>query len=279
MFTMTHRIHFTKMSGAGNDYIYVDTSQFDIRDPEEAARLWSDRHTGIGGDGLVLIGRSPMPEADYTMRIFNADGSEAMMCGNASRCIGKYLYEKGLTDKTRIRLLTLSGVRVLDLHLAPGGTVDSVTVDMGVPALENARQFSPCGDPLPDGVFVSMGNPHYVIFADDAESVDITAEGPLLERHAAFPERSNIEFATVLPDGIRVRVWERGSGVTMACGTGACATAVAAAMSGRCGRRASIVMDGGTLDIEWREADGHVCMTGPAGFVFEGDIELPHSKI
>ena len=274
---MTRKIHFTKMHGAGNDYIYVDTLLYNIEDPSAASRAWSDRHKGIGGDGLVLIGRADekdKAEADFTMRIFNADGSEAMMCGNASRCVGKYLYDNKITTQTQIRLLTLSGVKVLDLHLAPEGVVDSVTVDMNEPILENKKQFISGIGILPDGTFVSMGNPHYVIFVDDIEAVNVAAEGSRLEHHPAFPERCNIEFAEVRPDGIRVRVWERGSGITMACGTGACATAVAAALTGRQRRCSHIIMDGGNLDIEWRETDNHVYMTGPATFVFEGDIEL-----
>ena len=274
---MTRKIHFTKMHGAGNDYIYVDTLLYNIEDPSAASRAWSDRHKGIGGDGLVLIGRADekdKAEADFTMRIFNADGSEAMMCGNASRCVGKYLYDNKITTQTQIRLLTLSGVKVLDLHLAPEGVVDSVTVDMNEPILENKKQFISNIGILPDGTFVSMGNPHYVIFVDDIEAVNVAAEGSRLEHHPAFPERCNIEFAAVRPDGIRVRVWERGSGITMACGTGACATAVAAALTGRQRRCSHIIMDGGNLDIEWRETDNHVYMTGPATFVFEGDIEL-----
>lgn len=270
---MSRKIHFTKMHGAGNDYIYVDTLLYNIADPSAAARAWSHRHTGIGSDGLVLIGQSPDPDADFSMRIFNADGSEAMMCGNACRCIGKYLYERHLTTKKQIRLLTLSGIKVLDLHLTPTGEVETVTVDMGEPAFENDGQFSATEEFLPEGTFVSMGNPHYVIFVDDGEAWDVVAEGSRLERHSAFPERCNIEFAVMHPDGIRVHVWERGSGITQACGTGACATAVAAARSGRGGRSNRIIMDGGTLDIEWRY-DNHVYLTGPATFVFDGDIEV-----
>lgn len=268
---MTKKVHFTKMHGAGNDYIYVDTLLYNIENPAEAARLWSAPHTGIGSDGLVLIGASPVPEADFSMRIFNADGSEAMMCGNASRCIGKYLYERGLTDRTEIRLLTLSGVKLLRLAV-DGGRVVSVTVDMLEPALTDERQYRPAAG-LPAGTFVSMGNPHYVVFTDDIDRIE--TDGPVLESHAAFPERCNIEYARVMADGrIRMRVWERGSGVTMACGTGACATAVAASVTGRAGRSATIVMDGGQLDISWSEADSHIYMTGPAAFVFDGDIEL-----
>ena len=266
------RIPFTKMHGCGNDYIYVNMMENTIADPHTVAIALSDRHKGIGSDGLVLIDRSPIPEADYAMRIFNADGSEAMMCGNASRCIGKYLYERGLTDKTEIRLLTLSGVKTLQLHLS-GGIVESVTVDMGEPVFEDESQFL-AGRSQGRGTFVSMGNPHYVIFTDDVHQVAET--GRTLEHHPAFPQRCNIEFACVQADGsIRTRVWERGSGITQACGTGACATAVAACLTGRAGRTSDIVMDGGTLHIEWREADNHVYMTGPAAFVFDGEIDVP----
>ena len=271
----TNRIHFMKMHGVGNDYIFVDTALYAIADPEAAAIAWSRPHMGIGSDGLVLIGRSPSPDADFSMRIFNADGSEGMMCGNASRCIGKYVYERGLTRQTRVRLLTASGIKVLELAINPDGSVGSVTVDMLAPMLEHETQFLNEGEPLPDGIFVSMGNPHYVIFVDDLDSVDVAARGAMLERHPRFPERCNIEFAQVTPGGIRMRVWERGSGITMACGTGACATAVAAAVTGRCGRQSRVVMDGGTLDIEWRASDNHVYLSGPATFVYEGDIDLP----
>ena len=263
------------MHGVGNDYIFVDTSQYPIEDPQALAILWSRYHFGIGSDGLVLIGRSTVPEADFTMRIFNADGSEGLMCGNASRCIGKYVYERGLTDQTRVRLLTASGIKVLELAINSDGTVSSVTVDMLAPMLERETQFLPDGEPLPDGVFVSMGNPHYVIFVDDLDSVDVAAQGAVLERHQRFPERCNIEFAQVTANAIRMRVWERGSGITMACGTGACATAVAAAVTGRSGRQSRVIMDGGALDIEWRARDNHVYLSGPATFVYEGDIDLP----
>lgn len=280
---MAHTVKFTKMHGAGNDYIYVNTLLYSIPDPEAASIKWSDRHTGIGSDGLVMICKPTSMDADYRMRIFNADGSEAMMCGNASRCIGKYLYERGLTDKTVIRLETLSGVKILNLHVsADGKTVESVTVDMLEPQLENAAQYAPEGDGTVKaafrtfkGTFVSMGNPHYVIFVDDVSEIDITRFGSILENDKTFPERCNMEFAQVMPDGgIRTRVWERGSGITMACGTGACATAVAAAVTGRASRESDIVMDGGTLHIHWSEKDRHVYMTGPATFVFDGEISL-----
>ena len=264
------RIPFTKMHGCGNDYIYVDTMSHPIADPVAAAIAWSDRHKGIGSDGLVLIGQSSIPEADFSMRIFNADGSEAMMCGNASRCIGKYLYERGLTDQEEIRLLTLSGVKTLQLHVS-NGIVESVTVDMLEPVFNNEEQFIG-SRATGKGTFVSMGNPHYVIFTDNVDQVG--ESGRVLENHPAFPQRCNIEFAHVEADGtIRTRVWERGSGITQACGTGACATAVAAALTGKAGRKSEIVMDGGTLTIEWRESDNHVYLTGPAAFVFDGEIE------
>ena len=285
---MTETVRFTKMHGAGNDYIYVNTLLYNIEDPAAAAIQWSAPHTGIGSDGLVLIDEAKIPEADYSMRIFNADGSEAMMCGNASRCIGKYLYEKGLTDKTQIRLLTLSGIKILNLHLdATGKTVESVTVDMLEPVTKNKAQLSTDDGSLTEGLveaddkefrgtFVSMGNPHFVIFVDDISEIDVARYGKILEYDPLFPERCNIEFAEVLPSGaIRTRVWERGSGITMACGTGACATAVAAAITGRASRESDIVMDGGTLHIEWSEQDGHVYMTGPAAFSFEGEVALP----
>ena len=265
------KIPFTKMHGCGNDYIYINVSQHPIDDPVRAAVCWSDRHKGIGSDGLVLIDKSPIPEADFSMRIFNADGSEAMMCGNASRCIGKYLYERGLTTKTEIRLLTLSGIKILQLHIN-NGIVESVTVDMGEPVLENTAQFIPTRG-LEQGTFVSMGNPHYVIFTDDVDQVGET--GRMLEQHPAFPQRCNIEFARIEADGsIRTRVWERGSGITQACGTGACATAVAAVLTDRAGRHSEIIMDGGTLSIEWSDKDNHIYKTGPAAFVFDGEIEI-----
>lgn len=281
---MIKTVKFTKMHGAGNDYIYVDTLLYSIPDPSAAAIKWSAPHTGIGSDGLVLIGKPSITSgADFSMRIFNADGSEAMMCGNASRCIGKYLYERKLTDKTEIKLETLSGVKTLRLHLATGGTVESVTVDMLEPHLHVPEQYDEsCLGELSAsfrkfrGTFVSMGNPHFVTFVDDIDTIDIARYGSEMEHDAAFPQRCNIEFAQVMPDGtIRTRVWERGSGITMACGTGACATAVAAQITGRAQNKSTIKMDGGTLLIEWNADDEHVYMTGPAEFVFDGEIALP----
>lgn len=284
---MTKSVRFTKMHGAGNDYIYVDAQKYDVSDPSAAAIAWSNRHTGIGSDGLVLIGKPyGGVDADFSMRIFNADGSEAKMCGNASRCIGKYLYERRLTDKTTIRLQTLSGVKLLKLHLVGNETsetkVESVTVDMLAPSFRVPEQYDETvggvltvGSRTFHGTFVSMGNPHFVCFVDDIDTLDVARYGSAMEYATAFPERCNIEFAELKSDGnIRTRVWERGSGITMACGTGACATAVAAAVTGRALRRSIIAMDGGTLHIEWSEADGHVYMTGPAAFVFDGEIEI-----
>lgn len=279
--TMHNRIHFTKMDGAGNDYIYVDTTRYPISDPQTASVKWSNRHTGIGSDGLVLIGKpSILCGADFSMRIFNADGSEAKMCGNASRCIGKYLYERHLTDSSEIKLETLSGVKTLSLTLSPDRlTVTGVTVDMLQPAFHQASQYDEqvgldalreYGHPL----FVSMGNPHCVIFVDDIAAIDVARVGAMGEHLPAFPERCNIEFAQLTgTDELRTRVWERGSGITMACGTGACATAVAAAHVGLTSRESDVVMDGGRLHVRWAE-DDHVMLSGPAEFVFDGEITL-----
>ncbi len=280
---MANTIHFTKMHGAGNDYIYVNTLIDMIPDPIKASIEWSKPHFGIGSDGLVLIGRpSDSNVADFSMHIYNADGSEAMMCGNASRCIGKYLYEKGFIKNTRIKLETLSGVKVLNLHLNDENKVGSVTVDMLEPITEMPEQFTgkhPSLSSIPGadkGVFVSMGNPHYVIFVDDISDINIAEYGKILERDQAFPQRCNIEFAQLVgKDKLRTRVWERGSGITMACGTGACATATAAIILGLTDRKVDIIMDGGTLNIEWNKDDGHIYMTGPAEFVFEGEIQIP----
>lgn len=279
--TMHSRIHFTKMDGAGNDYIYVDTTRYPISDPQTASVKWSNRHTGIGSDGLVLIGKpSILSGADFSMRIFNADGSEAKMCGNASRCIGKYLYERHLTDSSEIKLETLSGVKTLSLTLSPDRlTVTGVTVDMLQPAFHQASQYDEqvgldalreYGHPL----FVSMGNPHCVVFVDDIAAIDVARVGAMGEHLPAFPERCNIEFAQLTDaDELRTRVWERGSGITMACGTGACATAVAAAHVGLTSRESDVVMDGGRLHVRWAE-DDHVMLSGPAEFVFDGEITL-----
>ena len=280
---MTQEVEFTKMHGAGNDYIYVNTLIYGIPDPSAAAIKWSAQHTGIGSDGLVLIGKpSKDSGADFSMRIFNADGSEAMMCGNASRCIGKYLFERGLTNNTNIKLETRSGIKTLQLHIRHN-IVRSVTVDMLSPRFDVPEQFDNERNVVQRSFlnvkcskFVSMGNPHYVIFVDDISTIDVAELGSKLEYNPAFPERCNIEFAQIINrDEIRTRVWERGSGITMACGTGACATAVAAASLNLASRKSSIIMDGGTLQIHWDEVTDHVMMSGPAEFVFDGKIKLP----
>ena len=266
---MTTKIKFTKMHGAGNDYIYVDTTRYPIAAPEKKAIEWSKFHTGIGSDGLILIGSSD--KADFSMRIFNADGSEAMMCGNGSRCVGKYVYEYGLTAKKEITLDTRSGIKVLKLHVE-GGKVTAVTVDMDSPLETEAVDF---GDQFPfQSTRVSMGNPHLVTFVEDITQIKLPEIGPQLENYHLFPDRTNVEFAQIVgKDTIRMRVWERGSGITQACGTGACATAVAAVLHGLAGRKCDIIMDGGTVTIEWEEATGHILMTGPATKVFDGEME------
>lgn len=280
---MSEKIHFTKMHGLGNDYIYVNATEREIASPAALAIRWSDRHTGIGSDGLVLIGKSSI--ADFSMRIFNADGSEAMMCGNASRCIGRYVYEYGLTSKTDITLETLSGIKRIHLNIN-NSEIESITVDMGEPALANREQVNSEDGSLHEysifinnykfkGTYICMGNPHFVIFVNDVETIPLDEVGPILESHPIFPQKSNIEFATLTSDGkIRMRVWERGSGITQACGTGACATMVAARCTNRTGREADICMDGGTLHVRWDETDGHIYMTGPAVRVFDGTIEI-----
>lgn len=260
------------MHGAGNDYIYVDATRYHIPDPSAAAVAWSHRHYGIGSDGLVLIDR-PDPElADFSMRLFNADGSEAAMCGNASRCIGKLVYEMGLTRKRHLRLSTPSGVKLLELDVDEHDHVTAVTVDMLAPILVDERQFLPTGDTLPDGHFVSMGNPLYVIFVDDFAAVNVAAQGARLECHSRFPQRCNIVFACPDNGALRVRVWERGSGITLACGTGACAAVVAAVRAGLASRHCDVVMDGGTLHVDWRESDDHLLLGGPATIVYTGEI-------
>ncbi len=279
---MTIKIPFTKMHGAGNDYIYVNTMVCPLSKPEEVAVALSRQHFGIGSDGLILIGKSDV--ADFSMHIYNADGSEAMMCGNGTRCVGKYVYDHHLTEKTTVSLETLSGIKYIDLHVGEDGTVDSATVDMDKPQTENTKQLDTATGGMREGeisidgmtlkgTFVSMGNPHVVIFVSDVEHFPVDKIGPQIEVLPLFPQRVNVEFAELRgTDDIRMRVWERGSGITMACGTGACATAVAACLTGRTGRRTNIEMDGGTLNIEWRESDGHIYMTGPAATVFEGEV-------
>jgi diaminopimelate epimerase len=258
------------MHGAGNDYIYVNTTDYPLENPQALAVAWSRPHTGIGADGLVLIGRSAV--ADFSMRIFNADGSEAMMCGNASRCIGKYVYDKGLTAKRVLTLETLSGIKELALSV-DNGKVTGVTVDMGIPVIEKEELRLEAGGATYTGTAVSMGNPHFVVFTEDIDRIDLPATGALLERHPYFPDRTNVEFVQLMaPDRCRMRVWERGSGITLACGTGACATAVAGILTGQTGREPEVIMDGGSLHIRWDAVTGKVFMRGGAVTVFEGEI-------
>lgn len=278
-------IKFTKMEGLGNDYIYINCMEGmpEVK-LEDLAIKMSDRHFGVGGDGIICI--LPSDNADFRMRMFNADGSEGKMCGNGSRCVAKYVYDNGLTDKTEVTLDTLAGIKILGLHLGGDGKVETVTVDMGEPELtaalvpavsEKERMVEETLRTDNHGDFrvtaVSMGNPHGVIFVDAITDELVHGAGRELERHAAFPDRANIEFVKVLNDGeVEMRVWERGSGETLACGTGACATAVACALTGRTGRDVTVHLLGGDLHIEWAE-NNHVFMTGPAKSVFTGEYE------
>ena len=258
---------FTKMQGLGNDYLYF---WGEIEKPEEVSRRLSDRHFGAGSDGIITI--SPSDTADFKMRIFNADGSEAMMCGNGIRCVGKYVYDKGYTDKTELLIETRSGVKTLRLEVRCG-KVRRVAVDMGRAVVSEDLTLEI------DGISVTVtpvnvGNPHAVCFVPDADDVPLGEIGPKIEKHPAFPGGVNAEFVSLKADGgLRMRVWERGSGITMACGTGACASASAAVSKGLCkaGERIPVRLDGGTLDIEV-SPDFDVTMTGPAEFVYEGEI-------
>ena len=271
------KIPFIKMHGCGNDYIYVDTSRYPIANPAKAAILWSDRHKGIGSDGLVLIDRSPVTESDFSMRIFNADGSEGMMCGNACRCIGKYLFERGMTTKTSIRLLTLSGVKKLQLHVDDNNIVESVTVDMGEPVLEDETLYIRSRG-MDKGTFVSMGNPHFVTF-QEMDDPTIDALGPLLECHRLFPRKTNVEFCRVIDGKIYIRVFERGAGWTLACGTGACASTVAAALNGLVpyDTPVDVHLPGGWLKITVDKDLKYVLMEGPAELVFEGELNAEYT--
>lgn len=271
---------FTKMHGIGNDYIYVNCLEETVSDPAALAIAMSRYHFGVGSDGLVLIDRDD--QADFSMRMYNSDGSMGAMCGNATRCIGKYVYERGLTDKTTFTLMTGSGIKTLHLTVEDGKVV-SVRVDMGEPvfAPEKIPVALP-GDRVMDHPMqvngreyrlhcVSMGNPHCVIFGEDPRELPLEKIGPVFERLSIFPDRVNTEFVQVIDrEHLRMRVWERGSGETLACGTGACATLVAAAATGRAAREADVELLGGTLHIRWDERDNHVYMEGPASFVFDG---------
>lgn len=280
---------FTKMHGTGNDYIYVNGFEEQIDNPVEAAIRWSDRHKGIGSDGLVMI--LPSETCDFKMRMFNADGSESEMCGNASRCIGKFVYDKGMTSKTEVTLETLAGVKVLKLFIDSDNQVEKVTVDMGAPILEaDLIPTTLSGDEnnqvisrtvsFSEGLAyplttVSMGNPHAVIFTRGINDLKLSEIGPVIENAAIFPRRTNTEFIELVDrNHIKMRVWERGSGETLACGTGACASVVAGVLNGLTERKTSVELLGGTLEIEWKEEDNHVYLTGPATTVFEGDIKI-----
>ncbi|NLY76278.1 MAG: diaminopimelate epimerase [Firmicutes bacterium] len=271
---------FTKMHGIGNDYIYVNLFEEKIDAPERLAVRISDRHFGVGGDGLVLI--TPSTKADAGMRMFNADGSEAEMCGNAIRCVGKYLYEHGIVDRKNITVETLAGIKRLNLEVNDG-KVSAVTVDMGEPILQS--DLIPVGgvsriikgetiavnDHTYQFTAVSMGNPHCVIFVPEITDEMVLSDGPVIEKDPLFPRRTNVEFVKVNgPDSLTMRVWERGSGETLACGTGACASVVAAILNNLTDRRVTVKLLGGELRIEWDEASNHVFMTGPAVAVFEG---------
>lgn len=279
-----NRFTFTKMEGLGNDYVYAEEFDKIIRNAPEIARLVSDRHFGVGSDGLILIGKSD--KADFRMRMFNADGSEGEMCGNGIRCVGKYVYDHGLTAKTDVTVETLAGIRHLKLNVS-GNRAQSVRVDMGQAILEPKKiPIDDAGKDFIDreivvdgktyrGTAVSMGNPHFVIRVDDVEKLDLAAMGPSFEHHKLFPKRVNTEFVQILSKTeVRMRVWERGSGETLACGTGACATAVACALNGWTDRNVTVHLLGGDLVIEWAE-DNTVYMTGPATTVFDGEYLLP----
>ena len=277
-------IKFTKMQGAGNDYIYINCFKEKIEHPDELSIKVSDRHKGIGSDGLVLI--MPSRVADFRMRMFNPDGSESQMCGNASRCVGKYVYDNRLTDKTLLSLETNAGIKYLQLFV-DGGKVDRVCVDMGEPMLDSAsipvslaekHIISYMMDFNPEQyavTCVSMGNPHTVIFTENINRLSLVKIGKKIEHFMLFPERTNVEFVEVdSMNKANVRVWERGTGETQACGTGACAVLVAGVLNKKLDRNATISLPGGDLDIEWNEIDNHVYMTGDAVTVYEGEVDL-----
>ena len=276
---------FTKMHGIGNDYVYVNCFEESVKNPAEVSKFVSDRHFGIGSDGLILI--SPSAIADFRMNIYNADGSQAEMCGNGIRCVAKYVYDYGLTDKTEISVETLAGIKYLRLQIE-NGKVASVEVNMGAPILEPkeipvAVEESPVVN-VPVEVkgkiyhmtCVSMGNPHAIIFMNNVKDLDIAAIGPYFENHTVFPKRTNTEFVEVLDrNTVNMRVWERGSDETLACGTGACATTVACILNDKTENEVTVHLLGGDLKIRWDREVNQVYMTGPATVVFDGEITLP----
>lgn len=274
-------MRFTKMEGLGNDYVYINAFEEQVDDPARLAVEMSRYHFGCGSDGLILI--RPGVVADFCMEMYNSDGSRSEMCGNGIRCVAKYVHDRGLTDRTDFTIESGGQVKIMHLNLNPDGTTHSVCVDMGTPELDGAKIPSLAqGNPVTgcqlqaNGrryvfTLVSMGNPHAVAFVDNPDTAPVTVDGPVLERDPLFPNRANIEFVQVLNRRhARMRVWERGTGETMACGTGACAVLVACVLNGLCDREADIDLPGGTLHIEWRPSDSHVYMTGPARFVYDG---------
>ena len=276
-------IKFTKMQGLGNDYVYIDAIHQNIKQESSSlAQFVSNRNFGVGSDGLILICKSEV--ADFKMRMFNSDGSEAEMCGNGIRCVGKFVYDKGLTDKTQVSIETLAGIKVLQLNVKDG-KVETVRVDMGEPILEpNKIPVISTENPVTNLVAtaegidftftcVSMGNPHAITIVEDVQNFDVNKYGKVLEIDKQFPKRINVEFSQILDEeNIKMRVWERGAGETLACGTGACATAVACYLNGYTKRNVTIELLGGNLFIEWSKENNHVYMTGPAVTVFEGEL-------
>ena len=275
---------FTKMQGIGNDYVYVNCFQENIENPSEVSRRISDRHFGIGSDGLILI--KPSEKADFEMEMYNADGSQGAMCGNGMRCVGKYVYDYGLTDKTRISVDTKSGIKYLDLTVE-NKKVKLVRVNMGAPVLEPksipmvyegerviSQPFN-VGQDIYEITAVSMGNPHAVVYMENVKNLPLEEIGPKFEKHPAFPESVNTEFVRVIDRRtVEMRVWERGSGETLACGTGACAVAVASVLNGYTEDEVMVRLLGGDLKIFWDRTENLVYMTGPAEVVFEGEIEI-----
>ena len=277
-------MRFTKMHGLGNDYVYVNGFQEKIENPSEVAKYVSDRHFGIGSDGLILI--NPSEVADFEMEMYNADGSRGEMCGNGIRCVAKYVYDYGLTDQTQISVETLGGIKYLDLTVQDG-KVALVKVDMGSPILKpecipiRAEGDIVVNEPIVAGRIeyrmkgVSMGNPHAVVYMDQIQDLDIERIGPLFENHERFPNRINTEFVKFIDrHTLEMRVWERGSGETMACGTGACAVAVASVLNGLTEEKVTVRLLGGDLQIEWDREKDKVYMTGPATTVFDGEIDI-----
>ena len=277
-------MNFTKMHGCGNDYVYVDCTKGMIENPGEVSKKVSHRHFGIGSDGLILICSSDV--ADFRMAMYNADGSEGAMCGNGIRCVAKYVYDKGLTDKENLSIETKSGIKRLELTVEDG-KVSLVKVNMGAPILKSkdipvAADTDKCidADINVDGkvykiTCVSMGNPHAVVYVEDVKGLDIETIGPAFENHERFPNRVNTEFVKVLDrNTVEMRVWERGSGETMACGTGACAVAVACILNGFTEDKVTVKLLGGDLQIEWDKEADKIYMTGPAEVSFDGEINL-----